>query len=215
MPSSVTPIQKTYVVEHMEPEIGAWSTLEYITIAKETADAGSQFYLTSLQPQLADSLPQNLQPLVDRKKFTATTTEVPLLDGLTSDRVCLLDPQAKEELSPEDGEMFDWFVFGGILGDHPPRDRTAELRKYGYQGRHLGKIQMTTDTAVRVTRLIVEGKRTIEQIPFVDYPELKIDKNESTQMPFRYVRDEARPIMPEGMIELIKEDANKSLNDLL
>ena len=38
-------------------------------------------------------------------------------------------------------------------------DRTAELRKMGYTGRNLRKLQMTTDTAVRVTRMVVEGKR--------------------------------------------------------
>ena len=38
-------------------------------------------------------------------------------------------------------------------------DRTSELRRYGYQGRRLGPKQMTTDTAVRVTRMIVEDKR--------------------------------------------------------
>ena len=38
-------------------------------------------------------------------------------------------------------------------------DRTSELRRYGYQGRRLGPKQMTTDTAVRVTRMVVEDKR--------------------------------------------------------
>lgn len=37
-------------------------------------------------------------------------------------------------------------------------DRTSELRKKGYQGRRLGPIQMTTDTAVRVTRMIVQDR---------------------------------------------------------
>lgn len=37
-------------------------------------------------------------------------------------------------------------------------DRTAELRKYGYEGRRLGPVQMTTDTAVRVTRIVVEDQ---------------------------------------------------------
>jgi len=37
-------------------------------------------------------------------------------------------------------------------------DRTAELRKYGFTGRRLGPVQMTTDTAVRVTRIVVEDK---------------------------------------------------------
>jgi len=208
--------QKNYVIEHMEPEMGNWSALEYIAIAKETADIGSRFYLTSLQQKLSNSLPENLQVHIDGERLITTTTEVSSLDGLTSNRVCLLDPQAKEELSPEDGESFDWFVFGGILGDDPPRDRTADLRKYGYKGRNLGKIQMTTDTAARVTRMVVQGKQTLQQILYIDYPELRIDKNETTQMPFRYVKDEnGQPVMPEGMIDLIKKDADKSLDDLL
>lgn len=37
-------------------------------------------------------------------------------------------------------------------------DRTSELRKKGYVGRRLGPKQMTTDTAVRVTRMIVREK---------------------------------------------------------
>jgi hypothetical protein len=37
-------------------------------------------------------------------------------------------------------------------------DRTSELRKKGFAGRRLGPKQMTTDTAVRVTRLIVQEK---------------------------------------------------------
>jgi ribosome biogenesis SPOUT family RNA methylase Rps3 len=45
-----------------------------------------------------------------------------------------------------------------VSGDDPPRDRTSELRKKGFEGRRLGPKQMTTDTAVRVTRLVVEEK---------------------------------------------------------
>jgi hypothetical protein len=93
-------------------------------------------------------------------------------------------------------------------------DRTSELRKKGFEGRRLGPKQMTTDTAVRVTRLIVHNKSEqfrregkawltccivpLEQIAYVDYPELKINKNESTEMPFRYVKGKSgEPIMPE------------------
>ena len=35
-------------------------------------------------------------------------------------------------------------------------DRTGELRKKGYEGRRLGPLQMTTDTAARVTRMVIE-----------------------------------------------------------
>lgn len=37
-------------------------------------------------------------------------------------------------------------------------DRTGELRKLGFAGRRLGPVQMTTDTAVNVTRKVVEDK---------------------------------------------------------
>jgi hypothetical protein len=38
------------------------------------------------------------------------------------------------------------------------KDRTSELRKKGYAGRRLGPVQMTTDTAVRVTRMVVHDR---------------------------------------------------------
>jgi len=60
-----------------------------------------------------------------------------------------------------------------------------------------------------------KGTEKIDEIPYTDFPTLQINKNESTEMPFRYVKDEqGDPVMPEGMLELIKEDANKSLDDL-
>jgi ribosome biogenesis SPOUT family RNA methylase Rps3 len=73
----------------------------------------------------------------------------------------------------------------------------------------------------------------LEEIPYVDYPELQINKNESTEMPFRYVKgSDGQSIMPDvgnnlilyqdentdiyiqGMIELIKKDSEKGFGDL-
>lgn len=35
-------------------------------------------------------------------------------------------------------------------------------------------------------------------MPYVDYPEIRIDEHESTEMPFRYVKDaQGKPVMPE------------------
>ena len=74
---------------------------------------------------------------------------------------------------------------------------------------------MTTDTAVRVTRMVVEQKGAwlwafmvhrdsdldivrLEDIPYLDFPELKFSEHESTEMPFRYVKGEdGKPVMPE------------------
>ncbi|KAH7389311.1 SAM-dependent RNA methyltransferase [Phaeosphaeria sp. MPI-PUGE-AT-0046c] len=202
---------KTFVVEHLDPELEAWSSLEYSTIAKESHATGAQFLLSSVPTSL--KLPENLQ---GAQGLNVETRGIEEIYADKKDRVCLLDPAAAKDLSPEDGDTFDIFLFGGILGDDPPRDRTSELRKKGYQGRRLGPVQMTTDTAVRVTRIVVQDRIPVDKIPFVDNPELKINKNESTQMPFRYVKgDDGRPIMPEGMVDLIIKDSEKSLDDLL
>ncbi|KAK3296786.1 SAM-dependent RNA methyltransferase [Chaetomium fimeti] len=200
---------KTYIVEHLDPELGAWSELEYLAIARESQDTGAKFCLSSL-PQ-AFKVPGELGKI---PAFKAERQGVEQLYEGEKSRVCLLDPAAASDLSPEDGDKFDTFLFGGILGDDPPRDRTSELRKKGFEGRRLGPVQMTTDTAVRVTRLVVQGKSVLhwlvfkrttnhasaplKEIPYLDYPELKFNEHESTEMPFRYVKSEdGKPIMPE------------------
>jgi len=199
---------KTFVVEHLDEELGPWSELEYLTIAKESHEAGANFLLSSLPENLA--LPAALKSVPG---FTAERRSVEVL--FNKSRVCLLDPSATKELSPADGDAFDVFLFGGILGDDPPRDRTSELRNKGFQGRRLGPKQMTTDTAVRVTRLVVHDNIPIEEIEYVDYPELRINKHETTEMPFRYVKGkDGQSIMPEGMLELIKRDSEKGFGDL-
>ncbi|OAA33815.1 hypothetical protein AAL_01280 [Moelleriella libera RCEF 2490] len=195
---------KTFIVEHLDPELGPWSELEYIAIAKETRDSNGQFILSSLPSGFL--VPDTLSGIA---AFTPERRGVEELYAGKRDRVCLLDPAAAQDLSPADGEMFDAFLFGGIL------DRTSELRKKGFQGRRLGPQQMTTDTAVRVTRTVVQDGTPLSQIPHVDFPELKFNEHESTQMPFRYVVDEeGNPIMPEGMKDLIQKDADKTVDDL-
>ena len=62
--------------------------------------------------------------------------------------------------------------------------------------------------------MVVQDKTPLEQLPYIDYPELKLDEHESTEMPFRYVKGkDGQPIMPEGMIDLIKLDADKGFED--
>ncbi|CEP22407.1 unnamed protein product [Cyberlindnera jadinii] len=205
-----------YVIEHMEQGFTEWVILEYSTIIKEVGK--ENLLLTSLPQGTTDSdIPKELLAL--GLQWTSDDVSQAGTDALpiVKERVCLLDPSAEKDLVPGESEAFDYFVFGGILGDHPPRDRTGELRrKYGFEGRRLGSKQMTTDTAVRVTQLIVKDKKPFEDIDFIDYPEFRFNKNEATEMPFRYVLDSnGRPILPEGMLDLIKRDSEQSLDDLL
>ncbi|KIM25687.1 hypothetical protein M408DRAFT_331040 [Serendipita vermifera MAFF 305830] len=136
------------------------------------------------------------------------TRNVPL------ERVCLLDPKAPQELGPDDGNgKFEWFLFGGILGDDPPRDRTGELRSLGFPTRHLGPVQMTTDTALGVTKLIVEDKNTLSGIPYLDHPTIRFSKTESVEMPFRYIMRDGEPVLPPGMKQHFYEDLNRVFDD--
>jgi ribosome biogenesis SPOUT family RNA methylase Rps3 len=103
--------QKTYVVEHLDPELESWSSLEYASIARESHAANSKFYLSSVPTTL--TLPPLLQGI------EGLQVEHRSVEDIFKDKksvVCLLDPSAKEELSPEDGEKFEVFLFGGILG---------------------------------------------------------------------------------------------------
>lgn len=101
----------SYIVEHLDPELGPWSTLEYRSIAQESAEAGARFILSSVPKVL--SLPSELR---DPGLLTIEHLSVEDLFQENHGRICLLDPAAPVELSPEDGTQFDVFLFGGILG---------------------------------------------------------------------------------------------------
>lgn len=105
---------KTFIVEHLDEELGPWSELEYAAIANETRDTGGRFILSSLAPTFR--VPAALS---SNGAFTAERRGVEELYAADKSRVCLLDPSASEDLSPEDGDKFDAFLFGGILGTRP------------------------------------------------------------------------------------------------
>lgn len=111
---------------------------------------------------------------------------------IAQDRVCLLDLRGKKVLEPSERLDYDAYVFGGILGDHPPKDRTFALRPLFTESRNLEEVQMSTDTAILVTELIVNGQINIKDIPFITNPEIQnVDDPKSSVVMegFRYVSD--------------------------
>lgn len=103
--------QVSIVVEHLDPELGPWSALEYKTIAQESNDAGCTFILSSV--------PESLLSLEELKAIPHAQISTKGVEAMFADkksRVCLLDPSAKQELSPADADLFDVYLFGGILG---------------------------------------------------------------------------------------------------
>lgn len=103
---------KTFIVEHLDPELGPWSELEYIAIAKESQASETSFLLSSLPVEF--KVPAALDEVPAFKAERRGVEE--LYAGEKKGKVCLLDPAAQKDLSPEDGDQFEAFLFGGILG---------------------------------------------------------------------------------------------------
>lgn len=178
------------LTEHMEadentPEsLPPWVMLEYTHILERTYSKDHQN--TVLYSNLSSTSASSLQSKMDNAATSSSSSQLPrskvqcLSDSIEkvtgqgdippASRICLLDPRAEKAISPEDAQLFDGFLFGGILGDDPPRDRTKELRKLGYEGRHLGSVQMTTDTACYVsiygTHTLMPTHTDLLDIPF-------------------------------------------------
>ncbi|KAK5701592.1 hypothetical protein LTR97_004407 [Elasticomyces elasticus] len=212
----------TFIVEHLDPELEEWQALEYKCIHRECEASGANFILSGVA---------NASHVQKQLGLSSTVVQQKGIEDLYStpearQKVCLLDPKGERDINPEDGDVFDVFLFGGILGDEPPRDRTGELRNKGFAGRRLGPEQMTTDTAARVTRIVVQEKKRLDEIDFVDRPDIELPgtangdgpghPNESVSMPFKYVKGaDGKPMMPEGMVKLLVEDMDKGIEDLL
>ena len=120
MADPTTKKPKTYIVEHLDPELESWSALEYATIARETHASGSLFILSGVPP--TTPIPPELAAAPGITIEQRSVEELcPGTGGADDDRpprdkVCLLDPAAERELAPQDAGRFDAFLFGGILG---------------------------------------------------------------------------------------------------
>jgi ribosome biogenesis SPOUT family RNA methylase Rps3 len=179
-----------YIIEHMEDEMYDWCILEYHHISKVVGP--ENLMITNVKAG-ADKINGM------GKILAQSVAEL----GLDLKRVCLLDPEAKQRLNAQDKKEFDYLLFGGILGDFPRKGRTKELAaKVNCPRRNLSDKQMSTDTAVYVAHLIMDGKK-FEDIHFAEELEIVTGENESVTLPFRYVIEDGEAVLPDSFIEFI------------
>jgi len=176
-----------FVIEHLEPKVYPWCILEYKHISSVVRKNNLLITKTA-----------------NKKLATFAKTSKKSINELTFDTPCILDPEAKETLTPKIAATYHSFIFGGILGDYPPRKRTQEEVKLPYPRYNLGKEQMSTDTAVIVTHNIVNGT-PLEKMHFQDGIEIDIKKGESIQLPYRYLLVNGKPMLPPGLVQLLKK----------
>ncbi|XP_063934173.1 uncharacterized protein LOC135145970 [Zophobas morio] len=156
-----------YLVEHLDSEeVGEWTICEYEHICEVVGKHRAIF--TNISSKIRKLLPETLN--LESKSANLLITD--------PKRACLLDSKADKGLEPKDAELYDYIVCCGILGDDPPRDRTSSLRNFNFERRHLGDKQMTTDTAILCAKLILEEGRRLEDMQFVDGPEIATGERE-------------------------------------
>ncbi|MBU0628389.1 MAG: hypothetical protein KKC75_04310 [Nanoarchaeota archaeon] len=179
-----------YVIEHLEPRVWRWCIIEYKHISS-FAGKGNLWF-TNIK---------NGSKELEKygKVFRKSVSEL----GLK--RCCVLDPEADKTLQPEDSKEFDYFIFGGILGDNPPKKRTKEeiTLKIGCESRNIGKEQMSTDNAAYTVKKIVSGKR-FNELKFKDKIEIELGKNESVILPYRYNLVDGKPLVSKELVSFLK-----------
>jgi len=185
-----------YIIEHLEEKVWPWCVIEYKHISETVGKSNTWF----------THVPQSSARFLH---FGTVFTEsaIQLYNAKKLTNVCVLDPAAKKLLTPDEAKNFDFFVFGGILGDDPPRKRTEpELtsKMSGVTARHIGPKQMSTDTAVYVVHQIVSGKK-FSDLQFQDELEIPLGKNESTILPYRYVVVNGKPWVSPELVTFLKE----------
>ncbi|MEM2954470.1 MAG: SAM-dependent methyltransferase [Candidatus Nanoarchaeia archaeon] len=192
-----------YIIEHLEPKLYEWCFLEYRHISKIVGKKNLLF--TNLK-----NLTNN--EIAKLKKLGKTEEKSVLELNLDKNKTCILDPNAKKTLTPKIAKKFENFIFGGILGDNPPKARTYEFltQKSNFPAFNLGKMQMSTDTAVAVCKEIIFDK-SLAKLKFKNNLEIRIEKNLWEELPYRYLIKNNKILFTPGVKKLLKKFAEKGL----
>ncbi|MBI5072759.1 hypothetical protein HZA99_02995 [Candidatus Woesearchaeota archaeon] len=182
-----------YIIEHLDPELYDWCLLEYTHISEIVGKENLIF--------------TNVRNVEERKKLERLgTVEEKSVTQLKYPRLCILDPAASKTLEPADKQSFDYLLFGGILGDWPPRQRTKKelTRKLDAQSRNLGQPQMSTNTAVYVAKKIIDGKK-FSEFQFIEELVIPVEDGEEIELPFRFVVENGKPVLAKGYVEFVRK----------
>jgi len=178
-----------FVIEHLEPKVFPWCKLEYKHISKWVGKRNLIF--TNTKSAMLKPFGKVVAKSIKQLRF---------------DKACVLDPEAKQTLTPEIAKKYNYFIFGGILGDDPPKERTkVELTQFlPYPSFNLGKDQMSTDTAVIVTKMVCDGKK-LSELKFQQGIELSIAVGEDVHLPYKYLIINRKPLLASGIVEMLRK----------
>jgi ribosome biogenesis SPOUT family RNA methylase Rps3 len=181
----------TYIIEHLEPKVFKWCLIEYKNISKIVGK--KNLWFTNIKRKN-----KNLEKL--GKVIKKSVAKLNLKNA------CVLDPESNKTLNPGEAKKFDYLIFGGILGDYPPKKRTTpELTSKikNAEARNIGKKQFSTDNAVLVTKEIIKGKK-IKDMKFIDKLTIRINDVESIELPYSYPLVKGKPQISEELVKFLK-----------
>ena len=178
------------IIEHLEPKLGRWVLIEYEHISKIVGK--NNLWFTNIKHRS-----KKLERL--GKCFKQSVRKLNLKNA------CILDPEAKQLLSPNESKSFKYFIFGGILGDYPPKKRTKKELTQFIKGkaRNIGKRQMSTDNAIYTVNQIAKGKK-FKDLEFKYNISLKMSKCLDLELPYLYNIVKGKPLISQKLITFLK-----------
>ena len=186
-------MKQIYIIEHLEPKLWPWCIIEYKHISKIIGK--DNLWFTNIKK-------------TDNKKLTRFGSVFSKsIKEMNLSKACILDPDSNHTLTPVESKKFNFFIFGGILGDYPPRKRTKEeVSKYfkDISKYNIGKDQLNTDNAVYVVNQICHGKN-LKDNKFQNEVEIIINKVESTILPFKYPIVNGKPNISKELVKYLKK----------
>jgi ribosome biogenesis SPOUT family RNA methylase Rps3 len=184
-----------FVIEHLEPELYKWCLLEYEHISKRVGKANLMFTNIKTGGGKLSMLGEVKKGSVRKLRLT---------------KACVLDPSSPKELTPREAGRYDYFIFGGILGDNPQRFRTKKelSSKLKLPAFNLGDRQMSTDTAVIVCSTIVKGT-PLGKMKFQDDLEFEEEPGFFRILPYRYLIEKGKVVFTPGLKVLMKKMGHK------
>src|SRR3989344_8421458 len=100
-----------YIIEHLEPEMFEWCLIEYGHISEIVGKENLIF--TNVKKE-KDRVKLKKVGAVCDKKISELGDEL----NLDNKKACVLSQYASKTLNANDRNKFEYFVFGGILGDN-------------------------------------------------------------------------------------------------
>jgi ribosome biogenesis SPOUT family RNA methylase Rps3 len=198
--------RKIFIIEHLEKKLFEWCLIEYENISKILKSGKNKNNKNDLWFTNIKNI--NKKDRQKLKRFGRVFRESVKRLDINNSEICVLDPEASKTLNPNECDNFRYFIFGGILGDYPPKKRTKkELTRFfpNSSVRNIGKEQMSTDNAVYTVQQIIKKGKKLNELKFVDGITIEINEFESVDLPYLYNLIGKKPFLSKELIRYLRK----------